>query len=426
MITLQSPPRQAIFGEIELPLSKSICNRVLMIRSIGKLEQEYPLQKLAEAEDTKTLAALLDDLKEGATHFNAGDAGTTFRFMVAYLSNLEGTWILDGSARMRQRPVAPLVEALVDLGAQIDYLGEPGFAPLRIIGKSLSNNKVVLPGHISSQFISALLMVAPLMTNGLSIQFSTPLTSVPYVTMTQKVMAEFGVMTKWLTDAANGKVMGIQVEGGQLYRIAVVNQNCISADWSAASYWYSFLALAKEGNLILHGLKNDGLQGDQMTCLLGELMGVRTERLNESTLRLSKFKPCTIEWGFDFSDNPDLFQTFAVCSAGLNLGFVGTGLHTLKDKESDRLQAVSTELGRLGKHSNLAPGVARFELGMDKIKLNQEAGTAVATYNDHRMAMSFAPLCMVLPIIRIANPEVVNKSYPNFWNDLASLHFTFL
>ena len=421
MVTLIAP-RDYLQGEVQIPSSKSISNRVLIIDAIAKFGNDLQIENCSNSSDTLILERCLVEISKGVSNLNVGDAGTTFRFLTAYLAHLEGEWVIAGSERLNKRPIEPLVNALRQVGARIEYLEAEGFAPLQIFGKKLKGGHVYLPGHISSQFISGLLMTGVLFEDGLEIHFTSEVTSLPYVSLTVAIMNQFGVEVTWCQRSFDTRP-SLCVNPQQSFKLPQSKKFIISGDWSAASYWYSFVALSKRADLVLKGLSFDQLQGDSILMHLATLMGVKSEVIGPNAIRLSKtlYKP--IEWGYNFSDCPDLFQTFAVISAALGLGFIATGLHTLPLKETNRLDAMVTELTKLGCACKVI-NQERFELA--PLKLQKDLRPIISTYKDHRMAMAFAPLSLVLPEIYLENPAVVEKSYPAFWNDLSALRFSVL
>ncbi len=408
-------------GSIELTASKSESNRVLIIRAL--CDQCFKIHHIAAAQDTVTLHNILKKVKEEtptaslvmADHHgeeipvhNVGPAGTTMRFLAAYFATLEGTRILTGSERMKQRPIALLVDALRSLGAHIEYLEKDGYPPLKITGSRLKGGDVTIAGNVSSQYISALLLIAPVLENGLNLHLTGEVTSKPYITMTLKTMEYFGVSYRWEKN---------------VIRIAAQNYQpkdfTVEADWSAASYWYQMAALANDVDLEVKGLKEFSLQGDSVVSWLFSFFGVHTT-FGDNTIRLSRKPVPTQQLGYDFSDCPDLTQTFAVTAGALNVAAYFTGLHTLRIKETDRIEAIRMELAKVG---------IQVVAGTDTIKIIpsandiREASASIATYEDHRMAMAFAPLALMTKEIVIEEPEVVAKSYPDFWRDLEKMGF---
>lgn len=395
-------------GTIDLAGSKSIANRVLIIRAL--CAQPFPIHRLADAKDTQLLDRLLQSQEEVR---DAGPAGTTFRFLTAYLSLQPGVQILTGTERMKQRPIGLLVEALRRLGARIDYLEREGFPPLRIgepgaIGRE---HRIRIPAGTSSQFISALLLIAPALPQGLELTLEGKVVSRPYIEMTLHLMQHFGVKHTWMDDT-----IAIPPQSYQPRAFTV------EADWSAASYYYALAAFAEEPDLHLAGLFPDSLQGDSVLAPMMRHFGIETTFTGSGIHlhRSAELPPARFEW--DFLRCPDLAQTLAVICGGLGVPAHFTGVETLRIKETDRIAALRQELAKVG--------VALQELSPDPVHASFHIeGRAVvegcptfATYEDHRMAMAFAPLAL-LGDIAVEHPAVVEKSYPDFWIDLASLGF---
>lgn len=412
MIYQLHKPNRKIQGQLRLTGSKSISNRALIIRALSG--EDFPIEQLAKANDTDLMMALLasDEIVR-----DAGPAGTTFRFLTAYLSLQEGSQVLTGTERMKQRPIGVLVEALRELGANIEYLEEEGYPPLRIgepsdLGKT---NELRISAGTSSQFISALLMIAPVLPQGLRLHLEGKIVSRSYIEMTLGLMRHFGVTHEW-----EGQTISIQP---QAY---VPKPFVAEADWSAASYHYALAAFADELDLQLDGLFENSFQGDAALVEMMEQFGVHSE-FNETGVRLTKTGtalPPMFEW--DFILCPDIAQTMAVICAGLGVQGLFTGLETLSIKETDRIQALKNELGKVSAYLSKLP--ARFSPNSNKEYFTVE-GTAsfgdvptFDTYEDHRMAMAFAPLAM-LGQIKIEDPMVVIKSYPAFYEDLELLGF---
>ena len=364
--------------EIDLPASKSISNRLLIIQALCK--KEFTITNLSNSEDTKSLQKAL---KTTANKIDVGAAGTSFRFLTAYLSILVGSrFILTGSNRMKERPIKELVEALLKLGVEIKYLEKTGFPPLAIIGTNITENKVSIDGKISSQFISALLLIAPTLKNGIKLKVSSEIVSKPYITMTLKLMEEFRIFHTW-------KENTIEIKP-QKYSAKDYN---IEADWSAASFWYEIASLSSSCNITLNGLTENSIQGDRKVMELFKNLGVQTKFINGSII-LTKKEEKDISKEINLINTPDLYQPLKCTLFAKNLSTKFLGLQTLKDKETNRIKAVEKEL-----------------LKLDTTK-------KITTYRDHRMAMSFAPLCLKYDTLQINDVEVVDKSYPNFWNDL--------
>jgi|APTNR8051073442_1049403.scaffolds.fasta_scaffold00562_17 3-phosphoshikimate 1-carboxyvinyltransferase len=402
-----------IEGRIALAGSKSISNRVLIIRAL--CGTAFPIDRLANARDTELLDQLL---RSDAPVRDAGAAGTTFRFLTAYLSAQPGEQLLTGTERMKQRPIGPLVDALRQLGARIHYVEREGYPPLRIGPSDAFGlvNELSISADTSSQYVTALLLLAPTLPSGLRLHLEGRIVSRPYIAMTLNLMQYFGVTARWENN-----------------HIEIAPQNyqprpfTVEADWSAASYYYSLAALSDSADLQLDGLFADSVQGDAVIVAMYRSLGVEST-FNDTGVRLQKkadaVPPGLFEW--DFLECPDVAQTLAVTCAGLGVQGLFTGLETLRIKETDRIAALQTELRKTG--VSLAALPARFSKKSDKAyfiqqgKATWEEAPEFATYEDHRMAMAFAPFALLGPV-RVAEPEVVAKSYPLFWQDLATLGF---
>ena len=344
-------------------------------------------------------------------------AGTAMRFMSAYLSVTEGEHVITGTERMKHRPIGVLVDALRRLGADIEYVGEQGYPPLRIRGKQLEGGTLEVPGNISSQYISALLMIGPALRNGLELRLTGDIISRPYIDLTLHVMHEFGCKIEW------SSVDTISVKPQRYDDREYVVEN----DWSASSYWYEMLALSKdkENGIVLPGLRDASRQGDSVVRYLYSLLGVKTAFKNgdhgqDTKGALTRHFSALTRMDYDFINQPDLAQTFVVTCCALGIPFHFTGLASLKIKETDRIEALKTEMRKLG---YVLRDVNDCELEWDGARCEAEDNPSIDTYEDHRMAMSFAPLAITLGCIRINNPEVVSKSYPNYWDDLRKAGF---
>lgn len=384
-------------GEILLPGSKSESNRVLIIQALCK--DPFKIHNLSPAEDTSSLELGVKSLEP---EINVGYAGTTFRFLTSYYSlQEEREIILTGTERMKQRPIGPLVNALRSLGAEISYVENEGYPPLKIKGKKLSLSKeIYIDASISSQFISSLLLIAPVLPDGLILHMEKEMVSEPYIEMTLSLMQYFGVVHR--------KENNTIIIEHQEYKAKDIH---IEADWSAASYWYAMAALSNEVDLTLKGLKGYSLQGDQVTSELMANFGVASEFMNDG-VRLKKIAKKVERKIFDFKDCPDLAQTIIVTCAALKHEATFTGLQTLRIKETDRIQALQNELKKFG--AILTEKGQVFKLSFTEEPVENKI---IETYHDHRMAMSFAPLALLQPIT-INDPDVVIKSYPSFWEDL--------
>ncbi len=400
-----SKPNRKIQGEITLAGSKSISNRALIIQAL--CEEAFTIDKLANAKDTQTLQALL--ASEGNIK-DAGPAGTTFRFMTAYLSLQEGTQVLTGSERMKKRPIGILADALNQLGANIEYLENQGYPPLKIHTPNEWGDAIEIAAGTSSQFISALLMIAPVLPKGLKLTLVGEIVSVPYIQMTLNLMAYFGIDYTW-----EGQTISIAPQQYQARDFVV------EADWSAASYYYAVAAFADDDlDLQLNGLFEESVQGDAVIAKIGEAFGITTT-FNDTGLQLTKDATnisSTLTW--DFLECPDIAQTVAVMCGGLGMEGLFSGLKTLKIKETDRVMALQQELAKVSvdfketvENTCAVNGIAKL-IGSIPV---------FETYEDHRMAMAFAPLAMLLEAIDIEEPMVVVKSYPDFYKDFEALGF---
>ena len=393
-----------IHTTIQLPSSKSISNRALIINALGN-GTHHP-ENLSDCDDTRVMIRALNDDKETIDIMAAGKA---MRFLTAYLSVTPGTRIITGTERMQQRPIQVLVNALRELGADIEYVANDGFPPLRITGRELRKDTISLPGNVSSQYISALLMIAPVLTNGLTIRLTGDIISRPYINLTLQLMNDFGVRAEW-TDDHRLKVEPQAYHSTPFY---------VESDWSAASYWYQIVALSKEAEVTLPGLFKDSYQGDSQVAGIFRSLGVETI-YKDKTVILKKNGKSVERLDYDFINQPDLAQTFVVTCALLNIPFRFSGLQSLKIKETDRMAALITEMRKLGYILHETDGSV---LSWEGERCTTEEHPAIDTYEDHRMAMAFAPTCLALPEILINNPQVVSKSYPRYWEDLRQAGF---
>ena len=389
-------------GKISLTPSKSISNRVLIIGAL--CADDFHVSNLATANDTVLLQKLLDSSSQV---LDSEDSGTTFRFLTAYLSQKPGEWLLTGTDRMKQRPIGFLVDALRKLGAEIQYEEKENFPPLRIFGKKLSGGEVALNGSVSSQYISALLLIAPTLEKGLKIKVEKEVFSQSYIEMTLKLMGEFGIEYEW-----NENIISVKEQPYQSKDITV------EADWSAASYWYEMAALSDDVDLTLVGLGKKSVQGDAVIAEMMKQFGVETEYTNEGIRLFRKPFPLLEKFVYDFQSCPDLVQTMAVTCVARETEGEFTGVKNLRIKETDRLVALQDELKRLG----IQTAISDSGFQISDLKL-QVPTSSFQTHNDHRMAMALAPLALKFEKIQIENPEVVKKSYPEFWDDLRRADF---
>ena len=400
-------PPTVLNAKVLLPPSKSISNRVLVIgRQAGCIER---LRNLSDCDDTSVMRRALE-LPSEITDIMA--AGTAMRFLTAYYSAVPVSTVLTGTDRMRHRPIRPLVDALRSSGADISYAGNEGFPPLRIKGRQLKGGTVTMRGDVSSQYTSALLMIGPLMKEGLRLKLTGNIVSRPYINMTVKLMTIFGADVKWMSH--NELVVGTRT-----YRPVDFT---VENDWSAASYWYETLALSDDPNASVHmdGLNVDSIQGDAELQRLFEPLGVETV-VDGGGITLRKSGADSNKYCMNMEKQPDLAQTVIVTCAMLERPFEISGLQSLRIKETDRLKALRTELKKFNIDIKESNGDT---LSWNGRKTHVGATPAINTYEDHRMAMSFAPCALKYPGIRINNPKVVSKSYPNFWEDLRTAGFT--
>ena len=400
-------PRTSSFSEIiPLPASKSESNRALIINALAKGTLDN-LSNLAEARDTQTMIRLLS---ESGPEADVLDAGTTMRFLTAYYAVTGANKKMTGTPRMCERPIGILVDALRSLGADITYLNKEGYPPMQLNGFSFQGNKSIsIRGDVSSQFISAILMVAPLLPDGLNLQITGALGSKPYIEMTLAQMKHFGIEAK--ADWSKG-VIEIPKQDYRLQPFAV------ESDWSGASYWYSMVALSpfEDCSLELLGLKVDSLQGDSAIKEIMEPLGVKSTYTGRGYL-LTKI-PAKDSLTWDFTDCPDLAQTICVVAAVQNIALTLTGLESLKVKETDRVLALQNELKKLGATLSEVETNHKYEVRGDFSDVSTIE--PIETYDDHRMAMAFAPVAMQKEIT-LVDPSVVNKSYPSFWKHISLL-----
>ena len=391
-------PPNSLYNTVKLPGSKSISNRALILNALSL--SNYEIENLSVCEDTRVIK---DAFASNTNEFDVRAAGTAMRFLAAFLACVEGEWILKGTERMHQRPIHPLVDTLITLGAQIEYLGNKGYPPLKIKGRKLEGGEVYLTANVSSQFISALIMIAPTMKFGLTLHLEREVISRPYIHLTQKMMSDYGVRIKWIENT-------IKVEP-QPY---IATPYSVESDWSAASYWYSFVALMPEAEVRLKGLRKESMQGDANIINLFADLGVSTG-FEEYGVILRKKNVVRGKFFHNFINEPDLAQTFAVTCCLLNIPFFFSGLQTLKIKETDRIYALITELEKLG---YVLHETENGILEWDGERCLTDETIVIETYDDHRMAMAFAPASIVFKNMYINHPEVVTKSYPTFWDDL--------
>ncbi|MDR0619216.1 MAG: 3-phosphoshikimate 1-carboxyvinyltransferase [Bacteroidales bacterium] len=403
-------------SDVPLPSSKSISNRLLVMQHIAG--RKFHLKNVSTSDDTVLMRELLERIRdnegsEREIELYVDNAGTVMRFLTALLSFTDGEWLLTGNERMKNRPVAPLVDALRSLGANIEYVETPNYPPIRINGDKelckIQNAAVEIDAALSSQFISAVMMIAPMFQNGLHITlYGTNKVSVPYIQMTASLMRSCGVKVEFIDNS------NIFAEG----RYSAPENPCIESDWSAASYMYAFLALYGKGTLHLPHLYEDSVQGDKIIADWFEDFGIETTFNHDGIIAVKNSEEISrFPRSYDFTHHPDIAQTIAVVCAGLGLEVRITGIHSLKHKETDRIAAVFNELVRLG--ANVEYNAKYDELhiiGNSRNGLSINTKEPIRTYGDHRMAMAFATLAARYPCIKIENPEVVSKSFPDFWN----------
>ena len=405
-------PSAILQGEVCLPGSKSLSNRVLMIKALSG--SSFSLENLSDSDDTRHLQNALQAIQAGASGLiDIGHAGTDMRFLTAYLATREGAFYeLTGSERMQQRPIGELVNVLRSLGADISYKHKEGFPPLLIRGKKLEGGSAAIRGDISSQFISALLLVAPYFGKGLELQLTGTVVSRPYIAMTIDTMKLFDAQVSEAGNTIVVKPHPYQDRPGA-YRV--------ESDWSAASYFYSMVALSPVGaRLSLHGLFESSLQPDAVCAKIYERFGVETSFGTEALVISKTREAHGARMAYDFTDCPDIAQTLVCTCAALQVPFQFTGLQTLKVKETDRLVALQQELKKFG----LQLEATAHSLSFDGSSALSPEPVLLATYHDHRMAMSFAPLALRHDHLSIEAAEVVSKSYPQFWDALRKIGFT--
>lgn len=411
MNTIALYPPEHLDATIQLPASKSISNRALIIHALSR-GKDIP-SHLSDCDDTEVVINALRSMPEV---IDIKAAGTAMRFMTAYLSVTSGEHVLTGTERMKHRPIAILVDALRSLGADIRYEGQEGFPPLRIRGQQLDGGLLEVPGNISSQYISALLLIGPMLRQGLELRLTGNIVSRPYIDLTLWTMREYGADADWTA----GDTITVQPKtyGSRPYYI--------ESDWSAASYWYEQVALygIRESQVRLEGLMDGSKQGDSVVKYIFSLLGVKTvfdqPGNSPTTVSLARHAGGVERFDYDFVNCPDLAQTLVTTCCALDIPFHFRGLASLKIKETDRIEALKRELRKVGylihseNDSELVWEAGRCEPSMEPID----------TYEDHRMAMAFAPLAIKFPGLRINNPEVVTKSYPAFWDNLRQAGFT--
>ena len=420
IVNLTFPPLKGtggLKGTIQLTGSKSESNRALIMQALSG--GQVIVDNLSKAADTVTLKKILDleENKHSVLNSHASDlksildvgpAGTAMRFLAAFLAMQPGEVVLTGSARMKQRPIGILVDALKSLGADIEYSEQEGFPPLLIKGPlKQTGSDITIKADISSQYISALLLIAPNLPYGLNLHFEGELTSRPYVEMTLSMLQQAGIRHEW-----NNNTISIN---NQPFTKSTIS---VEPDWSAASYWYAMAALSDESELFLPGLNKYSLQGDSKITEIMANFGI-TSQFKNGGVYLNKENKILERKIFDFKECPDLAQTVIVCCAALGHNATFTGLETLKIKETDRVKALQNELGKMG--VKLIEKNLTYKLDCSELHFPERI--TIETYDDHRMAMAFAPLALVIKNVEIEEPIVVEKSYPHFWDDLKKVGF---
>ena len=376
-------PTNIVNCEINLPSSKSISNRLLIIKALAK--DDFKIHNISKSDDTKVLQHALNSKK---SIIDIRNAGTSLRFLISYLAIQEQQeFILTGSKRIQERPIKELVEILKKMGGNITSLNNDERLPLKIKGKKIKGGKAEINGNISSQFITSILLIAPILENGIQLKIKGDLVSKSYIEMTLKLMEKFGIKSNWNKNT-------IRIEN-QKYSAGNYH---VEADWSAASFWFEIAVLSQECNIILLGLKKNSIQGDKKCVEIFKSLGVKTKFQNGKTI-LSKTTEFHPYQKYNLIENPDLYQPLKCTLKANNIDAKFIGIQTLKNKETDRILAVKRELEKI-----------------DTTKI-------IDTYNDHRMAMSFAPLALKFGELQINDIQVVNKSYPDFWNDMIKAGF---
>lgn len=391
---------------IKLPASKSLCNRALILNALSY--SPFDIENLSDSDDSVVLHNIINS---STNKFNVGHAGTAMRFLTAFLCKIFGEWELTGSARMQERPIAVLVDALRELGAEIEYANSEGYPPLKIKGVALKGGEIELDGSISSQYISALLMIAPTIEDGLTIKLKNRVTSKSYIEQTLKLMKRYGIESQF-----SGDVIKISQQE------FIPSPYSVESDWSAASYIYTIAALTEGSQITLPWLNSISLQGDSKIAEWFKLFGVETEDIPNGVKITHKRCELPLKLELDFINTPDVAQTFVVLAILKGVPFHFSGLETLKIKETDRITALINESAKLGatvtepKHGELAWSGEFSSRDLD-------ADITIETYKDHRMAMAFAPASEFYSNLKIAEPMVVTKSYPQFWTDLKMLGY---
>ncbi|MCG8412080.1 MAG: 3-phosphoshikimate 1-carboxyvinyltransferase [Bacteroidales bacterium] len=398
-------PEKEIKNVVLLPASKSISNRMLTIQALCK--ERIEIQNLATSKDTLVLSAAYKNID--TTEIDIGATGTAMRFLTAFLSISPGERILTGDFRMKQRPIAVLVDILREFGAKIEYLEKEGFPPLKIEGTSLLAKRTQIKGNISSQYISALLMIAPYIDGDFELTIVDKILSKDYILMTTELMHKFGAEVEWIDNTI--KVKRAEYKSGEI---------TVESDWSSASYWFEIVSLIPNSEIELEGLHKNSLQGDSVLIDLFRTLGVESKFTNLGILIKNIATKCSF-FEYDFSRCPDLVQTLVVTLVAKNIPFNLYGLDNLSIKETDRINALITEFNKLGIHLKSESNKELIWAGNETITIPENH--IVETYDDHRMALAFAPISVVTKKISIKKPNVVIKSYPNYWDSLRKVGF---
>ena len=400
--------------EVKLNSSKSISNRLLILKHLTK--QNFVINNLSNADDTNILKDCLKSVAENTNNseyvmINAGNAGTSFRFLLSLLAITPGKWILTGSERMRERPVKVLVDALIDLGSDIQYISNEGYPPIRINEKKLNKKNVEISTSVSSQYISSLLLIAPFLPEGLTIRLKDSMVSQPYINMTLELLKHIGANYSYENQIIDVKAWN------NVYNI---KDYFVEPDWSSAAYWYQIVAFSNRLSLKLKYLQPNSIQGDRVISEIFKSFGVSTKYTNDGII-ISKEKSTITDFYYDFVNSPDLAQTIAVTCAGLRVNARLSGLQTLKIKETNRLNALFKELKKTGLEINIH-GDDSIEIIGKNFDIKKD-NILIKSYNDHRMIMSFAPLAILTGEIYFNSVDQVSKSYPDFWNEAKKVGF---
>lgn len=393
---------------INLGGSKSICNRLLILNAL--MGTRCKIENLSDSDDTVILQRALDISKQtDSATINVAHAGTAMRFLSAYLSQKPGHWFLTGSVRMKERPIAPLVDALRAAGAEIEYVERQGYPPLSIKGKKLRGGSIRIDGSMSSQFVSALLLASPSFTEGVALHLENKIVSEPYIEMTIGLLRDFGITVSSAEHV-------IRIAPGQSPKPP--ENYCVESDWSSASYWFSVCAMGPGNRIILPNLRANSLQADSVLPQIYKNLGLNCE-FKETGILIQQTSTAVKELEYNFINCPDIAQTVAISCFALGVKARLEGIETLKIKETNRIEALAVELNKLGADVHYSD----THLEMNRTIHRKDGRHVINTYGDHRMAMSFAPLSYYAPNLCLANESVVSKSYPRFWDDLKSAGF---